>query len=247
MSETDGDKPLTNVRRKIERELAIKEEENNRKLRTIRFDIARNGLAAYKNHQFAEAVRNFSKYIAILEELHKSGPGGLVPDHFDSKNDQGELLMLSGIYWDLVKLYDRTKSDAKVGEFHHYLKKYILFSKGFPHQPLCAEAVRKYVTSGKPVHTSDFRAAYKELNPNFCFIASSLVDVLDELTIPRLRSFKDQILVRNQIGRAGVISYYHAGPYLAAIIDRLPQLQRQLIGKCIDGLAAGLDFLFQLN
>lgn len=242
---SSNDKPLTTVRRKIERELAFKEEENHRRLRAIRLDIARNGLAAHKNHQFGEAVRNFNRYLAILEELHKSGPGGLLPSHFDSQRDQPELLMISGIYWDLVKLYDRTKSDAKFSEFRHYLQKYLIFSKNMPYQALCAEAVRRYIANGRPVHLSDFRAVHKELNPHFCFVATSLVDVLDEPTMPRLQAFKNRVLVRNRMGRAGVLVYYQIGPYLATIIDQLPQPQRKLIGKCLDRTAVILESLYK--
>src|SRR5690348_4599516 len=104
------DRTLSYVRRKIERDIEQREEERRRKLKAQRLEVARTGISAYKSRRFAEAVRNFLKYIAVLEDIHQVSAGGLTPKHFDQKKDMNELLMISGIYWDLVKLYDRTKS-----------------------------------------------------------------------------------------------------------------------------------------
>ena len=118
--------------------------------------------------------------------------------------------MISGIYWDLVKLYDRTRSPQKKKEFRHYFQKYLLFSKGMPFQPLCAESIRKYISSDKPVHRGEFASAYRVLSPSRCFIATSLIDVTSTDTLPRLRELRDRASQALTLGS----SFYH--PVLSA-------------------------------
>ncbi len=228
---------LAVARRKIERDIEQAEEDRKRKLRAQRLEFARAGIANYQKRRLGEAVKAFKQYIHVLEELNKIPPGTLLPTHFDLKKDLSELLMLSGVYWDLVKLYDRTKSAEARQEFDHYLNKYITFSKGMPYQHLCAEALRKYIASEKPIHREPFKSAYRILNTSKCFIASALIEVTHLETLPRLRQFREEFLLKYYLGRIFVSWYYRWGPVLSQRVEALPHWIQFLLGKTLDGIA----------
>jgi hypothetical protein len=152
--------------------------------------------------------------------------------------DVAELLLISGVYWDLAKLFDRTKSPQRQADFKHYLEKYILFSKGQPFQHVCLETLRKYIANDKPVHTAEFKHAYKIMGgSSYCFVATSLADVCDERTLGRLRHFRDARLKRHAAGRGFVAWYYRSGPAMAAWADRQPRWLRRAMGLGLDWLA----------
>ncbi|MCM2322238.1 MAG: hypothetical protein NDJ90_03145 [Oligoflexia bacterium] len=228
---------LAKTRRKVQQAVEQAEAEYRRQLQVKRIELAAAGLRAYQQRRHGDAVKNFHTYLGILEDWKGCGEGGLTPSLFDSKKEAPELLLISGIYWDLVKLYDRTKSIQKQNDFLHYLEKYILFSKGMPYQGLCAETLRKYIAVEKPVHKEDFKNAYKMIAVNKCFIATALCDVTDVETVPRLRAFRDGTLASSRTGRFVIRAYYWSGPLLARAVERLPSGSRAGLGCALDGLA----------
>ncbi len=231
------DKSVDHVRRSVEKKIEIAEKEQRHKLLTHRLEYARAGIDAYNRHKIMEAVKAFQSYLRVLEEIKQVREGGLTPACFDAKADLSEMLMISGIYWDLVKLFDRTQSSHKHREFAHYLEKYVAFSKGMPYQALCAESLRKYIAYGSPLHRSDFQNAYKLISVARCFIATSLIDVTKPTTLPALRQFRDQVLKRSSVGRGFVLGYYHIGPRVAAKVDHLPNRIRKMMGLTLDFIA----------
>ena len=235
---------LSHVRRKIEKEMEIAAFERKRMLKARRIELARDGYRAYNSRKFTTAVRSFQGYIRILEEINELEPGQLLPTHFNLKKALSELLMISGIYWDLAKVYDRTRSREKYLEFQHYIEKFVLFSRNLPHQALCTEALRKYIVGEKPVHKEDFKHAYHALETHKCFVASSLIDVISESTIPSLQNFRDQVLSRSLLGRQFIRWYYRWGPSLAKGVDKLPQIMRKRLGGLLDALSRRLNIHF---
>lgn len=237
----------TVVRTKIQASIDLAQEEHRRELLRRRIELARHGVRSYQLRRLGEAVRAFHTYLRILEDWKGVPEGGLNPSVFDIKKDVPELLLISGVYWDLLKLYDRTRSPSKQKEFFHYLEKYIVFSKGMPFQPLAAETLRKYISNEKPVHREDFKNAYKMLTGSSCFVATSLMDVSQEGTLPRLREFRDRVLQRSRSGRKFIAWYYSNGPEIASRVDRLPARVRSILGGTLDVVGAGLSavtFLF---
>ena len=79
-------------------------EDKKRKLQAQRLEHARKGIAAFKLRKIGDAVRSFQNYLRTLEEIKGAVEGGLNPSHFDIKNEQQELLMVSGIYSNSVRL-----------------------------------------------------------------------------------------------------------------------------------------------
>ena len=228
----------SSVRDKIEQRMKQQEEEHKRDLLKRRLELARNGSKLLEQRKASEAVQSFRAYFKILEEWKGVQRGALSPHLFDVKTELNELILISGVYWDLVKVFDHAGNKKEhVAEFKQYLDKYILFSKGFSYQPIAAEALRKYIRNGKAVHSSEFKSAYTTLTGEKCFIATSLMDVCELDTLPSLRGFRDHALMKSWIGRAFVRSYYRCGPMLARFVNHLPETLRRGLGSALDFLA----------
>lgn len=235
---------ITRARRHAEMQMEYNEKAHKLAMLRRRIELAQAGVRAFENKKITEAVKAFHSYIRILEDWKGVPEGKLTPAHFDTKADVAELLLISGVYWDLAKLYDRTKSADKQREFMHYLEKYILFARGMPFQHVCMETMRKYISNEKPVHKPEFKNAYKMLGgSSSCFVATSLMDVCDPDTMPRLRKFRDERLDASRGGRVFTAWYYRNGPRMAEVADRAPFLVRAVMGKSLDWLARGIALL----
>ncbi len=226
---------LRRAREKAEKEFEIAEKERKKKLLQRRVQLANEGARAFEAGKWLEAMRSFHTYIQVLENWKNVPEGGLHPNLFDRKHDVTELLLISGVYWDMTKLYDRTKTKKK--EFQHHLNKYVLFSKNMPFQPMCSEAVRRYIANKKCMNKSDFRRAYRELAVSKCFVASALVEELDLETLPRLRDYRDLVLARSAAGRGFIRFYYAFGPLAALGVRMLPREARRALARTLKGLA----------
>jgi hypothetical protein len=202
-----------------------------------RLEIAMAGVKANEQHRYVEAVKAYHGYLRILEEVKGCADGGLVPSHFNVDEEMGEILLLVGIYWDLAKIYDHLKSADKYTEFRGYLDKFLLFSRGFPHEGLSKDMLRRYLRREKPKHSREFREAYRQVSKDKCFVAGALVDVIDEETLPRLRAFRERKLSKSAPGRAFIRTYYALGPGLAVATDQLPGPARQLLACLLDRVA----------
>ncbi|HTL12324.1 MAG TPA: hypothetical protein VL588_07540 [Bdellovibrionota bacterium] len=231
------------IRENIQANIQRAEATQRREFFKHRVDVAKEGIKHYKNQEFPQAVTAFKKYIRILEEWKSAAEGGIAPTFFDKSKDSAELLLIAGLYWDLAKLYDRTRSHMKYEEFVHYLDKYVQFSKGMPYEPVCAETLRKYVANGKSLHTDEFKAAYRRMvgEGSKCFVATALADVCDPLTLPRLRRFRDHTLAVSAPGRGAIRLYYTVGPWAARIALRAPEPVRKRAGSALDALALRLN------
>ena len=228
---------LDQVKRSIQVAIENKESENRQKLLTYRIDLARAGITAFRQGNMPVAVKSFLTYLRILEEFKNVPDGGLTPSHFNLTTDLSELLVISGVYWDLVKVHDKVHAGGKTEEFNRYLDKYLLFAKGMPFQGVCAETIRKYLAYEKPLHRDALRAAYQLLSQSYCFIATALIDELSPETPERLRRLRDRHLRAHWGGRAFIRFYYRVGPLLGRWMLSWPAPARRTLGRLLDQLA----------
>ncbi len=206
------------------------------KLFQHRMELARDGALAYREGKLKEAVQNYYSYIDILERTKGVGRDKLEPTHFDLKQDVAELLLLSGVFWDLAKIHDRsTKSDMTRLRF--YLDRFVLFSKNMPFHHVSAELVRKYLVNGTPKHRKEFKDSHIRLGGGKCFIATALEDESEPGTLDRLRLFRDLRLQKSPWGRWFVRIYYRASPPVARIVLRLPRGIRMFLGVSLSRFA----------
>jgi hypothetical protein len=222
------------VREKIEKQLEQQELERQREALVQRLDIAKLGIQALTRESFGEATKSFLVYLAMLERAKKVNPGRLHPSQFDSKKEMVELVLVTGIYWDLARTYDRMRGKEQVREMQTYLNQFVVFAKDSSYKPLCAETLRKYLAAEKAVHRGDFKAAYKRLGGTTCFIASALLDVSDLETLPRLRAFRDERLAGHPAGRALIRAYERNSPLIAGWLERAPHGVRVATARVLD-------------
>ncbi len=229
------------VRERIQANMDAQMAEQRRELFRKRLEMAKHGVDKFGARDAAKSASNFHTYIRVLEEYKGVPEGGLNPSHFDLKTEIPEILLLSGIYWDLVKLYDRTKSAERQKDFAHYLQQFIKFSKDLPHQHVSAETLRKYIATNRAQHPEELKNAYRILNNSKCFIASELIDVTDVRTIERLRDFRDMRLERSVLGGVSISVYYALAPGVAFCLRILPGSIRQFLGRQLDSLSVQID------
>lgn len=233
----EGSKPRRMLRHRIEKQLLKQQEEQRKELLKRRIEIAKTGTKLYQAGKLIEAAKSYHQYILILEMWKKCTRETLTPELFDRDKDMYEMVLLSGIYWDLAKLYDKAKNINQKEELNFYLQKYVLFSRGFPYQTLSAEAIRRYLGTGKCKHREEFKKAYSILGSEKCFIVTSLVDVTELQTLDRFRDFRDLFLLKNFLGRSFVKCYYTVGPVIAAFINCLPHFVRVKMGRALNKIA----------
>lgn len=219
------------MRSRVERQLNKQRDERKRELLRHRIEVAKEGVTLYSKGRYVDAVKRYQHYIAVLEMWKKCGRDGLTPDLFDKKTDIYELVLLSGIYWDLAKLFDKAKREDQRSELTMCLQKYVAFSKGFPYQSLTGEAIRRYMGSGRCKHRTDFRKAYVALTGDRCFIATSLNDLVEEEMIKSLRILRDRHLDKRALGRAFIRAYYAVGPSVARALDLSPEQARNFAAQ----------------
>jgi hypothetical protein len=234
---TNRDEFLKRARDHFAKQLQKVADTRKRKLMEKRFELVSFGLESLEKKQIPAAATHFRAFLYLLEESKEVKAGELTPALFDMKADIGEILLLLAVYWEMIKIYDHLKSDDGVATFNDYLNKYILFAKGSPMQAVSAEAVRRYLLGGRPVHAEEFRKAYDQLGKKPCFVVTSLWDVTQPETLPALRGFRDERLARTRTGRMMIRGYYVCGPYLADAMDRMPQGLRRLAGMAADRVA----------
>lgn len=229
---------LEKARERIREQLSQSESQKQVNQRKRRIGIAQEGMKAYQEKDLGAAAQSFKTYLKVLEDSKGAPEGGLSPSQFDKKAELAEMMLLSAVYWELAKLFDRTRSPEKYAEFKRYLSKYILFSQGMVFQKMCSDTIRKYIRARRPVHKNDFKDAYKLLGGTQCFVATELDEHCLEATLPRLRAFRDGTLQRSRAGQFFVAWYYRNGPGLARVARVLPPFGRHAVGRALDGFAA---------
>lgn len=220
------------------------DEERKRRLMASRFQVARSGIKAYETGDYKQAVQDFQTYIHIIEEAKSVEVGGLLPQHFDREREQPEVLMLCGVLWDLIKIYDRMSSAEKKADFLAYLNKYVLLSRGMNFEHISSESIRKYVSTGHGKNTNALNEAYASLVNSRCFIVTSLLDLTSLETLEALRTFRDQELRPLKGGQVLIQYYERTAPGLARILNQSPHCVRVTIALALGGMARVIQAYF---
>lgn len=212
------------VRKTIQEAFDRQQAQLQRELWKRRMAVARRAMENYDEAKWLEALKGFREYVGILETRYSVSPGGLRPSLFQTEKEEGEILLLAGIYWDMAKVYDRMKS--RESDMKMALNKFIEFSIDRKHLIVASEAMRRYIGSGKCIHEADFNAAHRLLRSRLtkCFIASAVFGPQSS-EVATLRAFRDQVLLKNGAGRACTQAYYRISPPIAVMLVRAPFAQ----------------------
>lgn len=160
-----------------------------------------------------KAVQQYNVYLNSLARFHDVKEEELNPNLFDRDRDITELLLISQVYWDLAKAYDRSPKLAL--ESVRCLNQFAKFTQGFKYQYVNAQMMKKYIRGRLPHNIKAFEAAYEKIRVEGkgCYIASCLYGANDSRTM-RLRYFRDLKLRNHSAGRAFISLYEQYSPFL---------------------------------
>ncbi len=174
--------------------------------------------------KIAEAVKHYNEYLNALADYLGVKEEKLRPTLFDQKKDLAEMLLVSQVYWDLAKAYDRSPKLEK--ECERCLRQFTLFTVGFKYQYLNSEMIRKFIKKKISYHPEYFEKAYQEIRVNSkkCYVATMCYGESSIVT-DTLRGFKQQI-IETKMGDRFVELYYRFSPRLVDFCQRYPLLGR---------------------
>jgi hypothetical protein len=236
-----SDSPLSiRARRKYKAQIEQAARENHIAKFNQRMELAKAGVDACKRKDFKVALQYHHAYLEVLE---KAKGGDLTPKSFDPKHDAAEMLMLTGVYWDLAKIYDKLggKNNPKLKLM---LAKFVLFSKGMNYQRLSQEMLRKFLTNGGPNNRALFKEAFVKLGGGRCFIATAVEEHCEVGTILVLKRFRDEVLLKNSFGRVFVRIYYGIGPIIAIRLIRSSEKRQKRVADLLGRVASAVSFRF---
>lgn len=175
-----------------------------------RITLVKQGKEAVYKKDFIKAMKYYNSYLNLLSDVKDTDVASLGPRHFEPKKDQGEMLLISHIYWEMCKILDHSPNLQT--EFNRCLFKFIEFSLNQGYQVVNAEMLRKHIRKDKHVHKREFEEAYKKIyiSNTKCYIATlcfgqehPITSKFRELKAPLFESFW---------GREFIILYYQYSP-----------------------------------
>ena len=172
-----------------------------------RLKVLRLGQEYTQKDDIPNAVKAYVKYLHSLADYYGVEEKNLKPYLFKGQNNIVEILMVSQVYWDLSKSYDR--APKLTGECNRCLNQFVLFSLGYKFQYLNSEMLRKYIKRRVAHNPKLFEEAYEKMRDNSkkCYIATHCFNE-NHVVVERLRLFKG-CLNRSNAGKKIIDFYYH--------------------------------------
>ncbi len=189
-----------------------------------RITIAREGRAFIEKRNYPQAMASYRRFLSITAKSFEVQVEDLAPSLFEEKRRVAESLIISSIFFDLLKILDKLNSDSAREERRLYHKLFLRFTKGMPFQHFAAENIRKHlVYSSAILNKPEFWNTYKALvGRSFCIVASWAFDSGDCPEVQSLRKFRSEVLMRSAWGRTLTRLYYKYGHLLAGALSRIP-------------------------
>lgn len=196
-----------------------KKDQREERQREHQAEIFRNRLkylkqaqALYREDKVSQAIDNYYKYLAILSNNWNTTEENLSPTMFDPEKDVSELLLVSHVYWDLAKAFDRSPHHQR--ECLRCLDQFVKFSIGFKYQHVNAQIIRKFNNKKQAHNYKAFEQAYTkiQISSKKCYIATALYGNEHPLTND-LRKFK-QVIENYFWGEMFIDYYYRFSPVL---------------------------------
>lgn len=203
-----------------------------------RLSVLRQAQEYAKQDNIPAAVEYYISYLNTLSGYYKTTEEKLRPTHFDKEKDLPEMLLISQVYWDLAKAYDRNPRLTREAE--RCLQQFATFTVGFKYQYLNYELLRKFCKKNIAYNPALFKKTLEQLRVHTkkCYLAQMVYpDPSPELTL--FRQFKT-VLLKSSLGQECVDLYYVNSPKLIQFSERFPKIHKafQLVTKNIlDGLA----------
>lgn len=134
---------------------------------------------------------------------------------FDPEKDVSELLLISHVYWDLAKAFDRSPHHQR--ECLRSLDQFVKFSIGFKYQHVNAQIIRKFNNKKQAHNFKAFEQAYTKIHiaSKKCYIATELYGE-DHFITHDLRIFKTKIQT-HKWGLKFIETYYRLSSQLVEL------------------------------
>lgn len=209
-----------------------KDEEENEKSQYViaryknRLSVLKKGQEYSGQGKIADAVKYYNEYLNALAEYMEVKEEKLRPALFNQEKELAEMLLVSQVYWDLAKAYDRSPKLAS--ECERCLKQFTTFTIGFKYQYLNSEMIRKFIKKKISYHPEYFEKAYQEIRVQSkkCYVATYCYGENHFIT-EALRDWKKRIQGRRS-GDLFIEYYYRFSPRLVAFCDQSPYLGKFL-------------------
>jgi hypothetical protein len=212
----------------------VAREKNRTMMWKSRVNLVKQARQLMQMKAFPEAAINYEKYIRVLEISFDVKAGGLKPDIFGKSARSKELTVVSTVYWDLLRIYDTNPA---------YRERMIVAAKKLaeflPFSPIFPDVVTKahsFMGSAKnPDIVKNFLRDSKSLRGR-CFVATSAFEDPTHPTVNALRKFRDNHLLKSNLGVRFVLFYYARSPKWAEWLDQRPRykkLSRSLLTKLV--------------
>ncbi len=175
--------------------------------------------------EIPKAVQYYSQYLNILAQYFDVPESSLSPAFFNRENDLAEMLLISHVYWDLAKAYDRSPNLSL--ESIRCLKQFVSFTIGFKYQYVNSQMVKKFIRLKQAHNLKAFKDAYEKIRieAKGCYISTLCFGALDPKTIA-LRDFRDNRLNKSFWGKNFIRTYEFISPVLVEILSQSPRLNR---------------------
>lgn len=139
--------------------------------------------------EIPKAVELYGQYLNALALFFKTDEQKLSPKLFDQEKDLAELFLISHVYWDLAKAYDRSPNLHL--ESIRCLDQFVNFTIGFKYQYANARTIKAFIRKRSAHNPSAFKQAYEriQIESKGCFISTELYGKSHPVT-ESLREFK---------------------------------------------------------
>jgi len=183
-----------------------------------RLKVLRHAQEYSASGEIPKAVEKYNHYLAILATYYKTEEAQLSPKLFDQDKNLTEMLLISNVYWDLAKAYDRSPRLQK--ECVRCLTQFVSFSLGYKYQHVNAQMLKKFLRGKKAHNKKAFQQALDRLNveSKACYLATHAFPNNEHEVLTTLRAFKKS-LFQFKLGRIFVSEYYHYSPKLIKVLE----------------------------
>lgn len=202
-----------------------------------RVPLVKHGHTMMKRKRFSEAAVSYEKYLRLIEVVFECKPATLTPMMLKDAARTAELTVITGVYWDLVRIYD--SSDKYSGRQKVAAKQLAQFASFTPIYPDLMRKAESFLKQCRhPEIIKGFLAAAKKKKSR-CFIATSAFQSPVAAEVIYLRLFRDSTLKTTATGRAFVCFYYKYSPHVACFLDKQSWLKPsfraalRLVIKCV--------------
>lgn len=177
--------------------------------------------------EIPKAVQHYSQYLNVLAQYFDIPESSLSPALFNRENDLAEMLLISHVYWDLAKAYDR--SPTLTLESIRCLKQFVNFTLGFKYQYANSQMVKKFIRQRMAHNPKAFKDAYDKIRVEAkgCYIATYCYGESHPITMA-LRTYRDNVLLNSTHGRMFTQLYQFLSPKLIWSSTRFAFLSRPI-------------------